>query len=113
MAEEGAQGSDSFQGMDRAQLEIYVREFQQHYRGERRLRRELERHNKELEQRVREVTALNKVFQQHLVERDEMVAAYKELMAGLEQVSRVGLALVERAKAQPLPDQHAGEEPAT
>lgn len=96
--------SQTLAGLDRQQLEIYAKELQEHYREQRRLRRELEGLNQVLEQRVRELQALNKLFQQHLVERSATAEAYRDLLAGLESVTQAGNALVERARSYPVLD---------
>lgn len=58
----------------------------------------------ELEQKLRELTALNSVFQKHLVERFTVAEAYREILAGLERLLRETTALTEQAKSQSLPD---------
>ena len=96
--------SQTLEGMDRQQLEIYARELRQHFRAERKLREEVDGLNQVLEQRVRELGALNQLFQQHLVERSAIADAYNEMAKALEGVSRAGNALVDRVKSEPLPD---------
>lgn len=104
MASDQSSASQNLEGMDRRQLEIYARELREHFREERRLRRELDDLNKVLEQRVGELEALNRMFQQHLVERTEMAEAFSKMASALEAVSQAGNALVDRVKAQPIPD---------
>ena len=53
----------------RQQLERYAGELRDLFHKERRSRQDLADKNQQLEQRVRELTALNRLFQEHLVER--------------------------------------------
>lgn len=81
-------------------------------RGARREKEEEERRiHAQLEQRVRELTSLNKMFQDHMRERAEIVQAYRELVDGLQRLPQglqavandVGT-LVKRALEQPIPE---------
>ena len=58
----------------------------------------------QLELRVRELTALNELFQQHLIERFEVTDAYRQMLTGLEGLAKDTSALVDRAKSLVLPD---------
>ena len=80
----------TFDKLSREQLEIYAKELAAHVQTERGLRKELERHNRQLEQRVREITALNRLFQKHLDERQAVVTAYREVLVGLKELVKGG-----------------------
>ena len=58
----------------------------------------------ELEQSLRELTALNRLFQEHLSQRFEVVDAYRETIEGLKKLSQETNSLVERTESLPLPD---------
>ena len=51
------------------QLDRYAGDLGALFHKERRLRQDLADKNQQLEQRVRELTALNRLFQEHLLER--------------------------------------------
>ena len=61
-----------------------------------------ERH--QLEQRVQELTALNKLLQEHLHQRFEMVEAYTGLLESLQKLAQEASALAEQARSQPYLD---------
>ena len=94
----------TFDKLSREQLEIYAKELAAHVQTERGLRKELERHNRQLEQRVREITALNRLFQKHLDERQAVVTAYREVLVGLKELVKGAGGLEQWARSQPLPD---------
>ncbi|MEE8442895.1 MAG: GAF domain-containing sensor histidine kinase, partial [Dehalococcoidia bacterium] len=58
MASQDQQVARTFDQLSREQLEIYAREFQEHFDAERRLRRQLEDRNRQLEQRLQEIAAI-------------------------------------------------------
>ena len=60
--------------------------------------------DQELKQRVRELTALNQMFQKHLMERFAIVEAYRDVLDGLEKLVPDINILVERARSQPIPE---------
>ena len=55
---------------------------------------------KSLEQRVRELTALNELFQSHLIQRDETEAAYRRLADGMIGMAQEIEALALKAAAK-------------
>ncbi len=69
------------------QLEIYAEEVQELYKGERKLRRQLEKDKKSLEQRIREITALNDLFQKHLNRRQQIEGAFQEIERSVDDLS--------------------------
>ena len=71
---------------------------------EHRLHLELEERNIQLEQRVMELTALNKLFQDHLVQRFAVVQAYQEILEGLQILAHEAGALAERAREHQISD---------
>lgn len=58
----------------------------------------------ELKQRVRELTALNKMFQKHLMEWFTVVEAYHELLRALRSLVQELNVVVKRAESHPMPD---------
>ena len=107
MAEEEFNPVKSFNALEPRQLELYAKELQQHFREHRSLRKEMDDLNLVLEQRVRELGALNRLFQQHLVERDTQEAkleAFEKLLRSSEAVTQAGDALVEKTKGYRIPD---------
>ncbi len=59
----------------------------------------------QLEQRVRELTALNRLFQEDLGQRFQVVvAACREVLEGLQKLAQETSVLVQHAQFQPLPD---------
>lgn len=79
--------------LNRQQLEIYAKELRESLRKEQELRAELEN-------RVRELMALNKLFQQHLKQRFDVIDAYKELVEQLESLSRDINLLADKARSR-------------
>ncbi len=71
---------------------------------ERRLHQELEEQHQQAEKNVRELTALNKLFQEHILQRFEVVQAYGEVLDELEKLSQDMKTLVERARTHMFPD---------
>ncbi len=108
MPREELRPAKSFDALEQPQLEIYAKELQQHFREHRRLRKELNDLNLVLQQRIRELEALNRLFQQHLAERDTTEEAYRNLLAGLQDVTLAGDALVEKAKTYRIPELRPG-----
>ena len=91
----------SFADLGQQQLEIYARELQQHYQEERRLRESLESWNGQLEQVVREMTAMNKTLRDRLTQRFGLMYAYRDVLAGLQNLSLEASMLLSR--------QHVGD----
>ena len=71
---------------------------------EHRLPQGMEEERHQLEQRVQELTALNKLFQEHLHQRFEMVEAYTRLLESLQKLALETSALAEQARSQPYLD---------
>ena len=71
-------------------------------REEQRLSKQIQEEHQKLEQRVTELSALNNLFQKHLVETLEIETAYRELVEGLSMVSAQVDELWKIADAHPL-----------
>ena len=69
---------------------------------ERRLHRQLEAKQLELQNRLNQITALNRLFQEHLMQRSEVVEAYDELIDVLQRHMQDTKVLVDRAHSQPI-----------
>ena len=69
----------------------------------RRLLQQLEETQLELGQRVSQITALNRLLQEHLIQRGEVVEAYSELLEVLQRHMEDTSTLVARARSQPIP----------
>lgn len=67
-----------------------------------RLHRELEKKQLELQNRLNQITALNRLFQEHLLQRSEVIGAYDELIEVLQRHMEDTRVLVERAHSQPI-----------
>lgn len=104
MGDEKEEMPHPFEALSREQIYIYAKEIQEHFREERRLRMELEEQNQKLAQRVQELSALNRLFQEHLEQRSDMVQAYREVLQGVERLAQEATALARRAQSLPLPD---------
>lgn len=75
-----------------------------------RLHRELEENQLELQHRLNQINALNRLFQEHLSQRSEVVEAYNDLLEVLQKHMEDTSELVARARSQPMSNLH---DPAT
>jgi hypothetical protein len=101
----GKEGTyQTFDHLSREQIAVYARELQSAFQRERCLRQELEGINGELEQRLRELSALNRMFQKHLLQRSAGVEAYRVALAALRRIRLETTAVTERAEGEPLPE---------
>ena len=69
MTEQSSQTQENLDDLVHQQLELYAGDLRDLFHKERMLSQDLADKNQQLEQRVRELTALNRLFQEHLLER--------------------------------------------